>query len=60
MKDITFCRDDQCPFRTNCLRYMEEPDDLASFFAETPFDFDNEDCDYFIPWKEYDQDLNEI
>jgi len=60
MDDITFCRDDQCPYRMNCLRFMEEPESLASYFAESPFNDELEDCFKFIPWKEYDQDLREI
>lgn len=34
--DITKCRDEECPMKTNCKRYTAPADILQSYFTESP------------------------
>ena len=37
MPDITMCKDDECPSRKDCYRFMAEPNPRRqSYFAESP------------------------
>ena len=53
MPDITMCKDDMCPSRKNCYRFMAEPNPYRqSYFAVSPLPQQtcttrNEGCEYF-------------
>lgn len=36
MADITKCRDEECPMKTNCKRYTAPADIFQSYFADSP------------------------
>lgn len=46
MADITLCKDDTCPKRYECFRYMTIPSNtMQSYFMSSPRIGD--ECDYF-------------
>lgn len=55
MPDITMCRNDECPLKEKCYRFIAEPNyrQSYSYFA---FDFNLEteefECEFFYPVKE--------
>jgi len=38
MPDITMCRGEGCPIKKHCYRHIAKPDELQSYFVESPFD----------------------
>jgi len=45
----TLCNDDQCPKKLKCLRYTDILNlDKKLFFVNQPFDYANNQCDYFL------------
>lgn len=51
MPDITMCKGVNCPKSLKCYRYTANPSRHGgqSYFTDTPFDIQKDDCDYF--WK---------
>lgn len=49
MADITMCRDDRCPHRQDCYRYLAPASENQAWFAELVRDGD--DCRYFWPME---------
>lgn len=47
MADITMCDGVNCPKSLKCHRYMANPGPYQSYFTDTPFDVQKDDCDYF-------------
>jgi len=45
MPDITMCKDDTCPLRWKCYRYMAIPSGRQSYFTESPREVAR--CEYF-------------
>ena len=43
--DITMCKDEQCPLRWKCFRFMAIPSERQSYFAESPREVAR--CEYF-------------
>lgn len=51
MSDITKCSGEGCPISDLCYRFNAEPDPLRqSWFAEVPWDEEDESCDYY--WED--------
>ena len=48
MSDIAMCRDWECPLWRTCLRFLAQPDQRQSYFAESPRDgTDAYPCEHF-------------
>jgi hypothetical protein len=48
MVDYTLCKDNKCPIKKACFRYMVSPGTYQSYFTETPYDIKDNKCEYFI------------
>ena len=48
MVDYTLCKDNKCPIKKVCFRYMVSPGTYQSYFTESPYDVKNKKCDFFI------------
>ena len=40
------CNGKQCPVKNSCYRYIAKPSQWQSYFTETPYDFEKEECEY--------------
>ena len=56
MPDITMCKDQKCPMRMECYRFMANPDPYwQAYFHGSPSCFGTKDgCEYF--WQKDDGD----
>ena len=46
--DITKCKDEECPLKDTCFRYVAKPDEFwQAYFTETPFDKIRNTCDFY-------------
>ena len=48
MPDISMCKNEKCPLRLKCFRYMAVPYEYQAYAG---FEYDN-GCDYFMEIKE--------
>lgn len=55
MPDITMCNDALCPMRMMCYRFTAEPNELQSYFTDSPRK--DSHCDFF--WGDASQLLFE-
>jgi 2-hydroxychromene-2-carboxylate isomerase len=47
--EIVFCSGDKCPLKQQCVRYTTRGFGRQDFFVGVPYNFQTEDCDYFLP-----------
>lgn len=53
MSDITKCKGNDCPVKSECHRYTaSESPYMQSFFVVSPFDQETKSCDHF--WDNHD------
>ena len=45
MPDIAMCRNEKCPRKETCYRYMATPCEPGQCYGE----FDHKDCEYYWP-----------
>lgn len=49
MPDITMCKGYNCPKKEKCFRHKAVPTEYwQSYFAENPYDYEIDNCLYFI------------
>lgn len=49
MPDIAMCEGFGCPWKEDCYRFTAKPSEWRqSYFMETPFDADKQECSEFI------------
>lgn len=48
MPDITICQSKDCPIKQSCYRFTANPNRYQSYFMESPYDEDDERCEYYI------------
>lgn len=61
MPDITMCNSESCPLKTNCMRHKNntEPNALVqTYFAQTPYNEDTNQCEFLINEQEQKDKLN--
>lgn len=54
MPDICMCRDEDCPQKGKCYRYMAKPSELQSYVVKTFREYPRTDpnyCGYFWPLR---------
>ena len=52
MADITMCRNESCPLKLSCYRYLAQPDDIMQSYAKFEWEKDENgviSCPVF--WK---------
>ena len=56
MPDITMCEGINCPLKMKCYRFLAKPDDLQSYFVDTPYDKETKQCEHY--WGIYKEKDN--
>ena len=51
MVDISMCRNEKCPLKDKCYRFLAKPDPRWQSYLSPPID--GEKCEHFINIKEY-------
>ena len=49
MPNMSMCSGTNCPLKETCYRYKAVPGFMQSHFAETPYDSEREECDFYWP-----------
>lgn len=58
MPDITMCKGEGCAQKTKCYRFCAKPDQLQSYFSNSPIK--DGECKYFWPHtKKEKKDMDE-
>lgn len=47
MAGITMCSGMGCPLKWQCYRFRAIPNEYQSYFLESPYDEDNEECEHY-------------
>lgn len=57
MPDISMCKNEECPLREKCYRFLAEPDPYWQTYADFKYEIKDGEvhCDYFWDNKEYKQ-----
>ena len=55
MPDITMCDGVNCPLKMKCYRFLAKPDGLQSYFVDTPYDQETQQCEHYCEYKQKEQ-----
>jgi len=51
MSDITMCEGKNCPKKEECKRCVEVPHSRQSYFIKVPYNFEKNQCDFYVRSK---------